>query len=350
MAASTLDNNAMAAGDDVSGRDDLAHALTALLGSRARRDESLARRSSLRIGGVADHWVEPHSVEELSQVCQLATDAGVPIQVAGLGSNTLFPDEGLRGVTIRMGGELARWEILDTDSDTTEVKVGAGTINAHLVRGLLSAGLVDAEFLVLIPGTFGGAIVMNAGTKEAELSSILTSVTLLIPDSDSAGWQLAVMTPEQLEMRYRHATLPEGALVVDGTITLREGDVEAAEQAAKQDKERRNRTQPYKLASVGSTFANPPGDYAGRLIEAVGLKGVARGGARISELHANFFINEGGASAADFLSLMALARVRVRRDFNIDLTPEVRFVGFDGARELARIERSLMEAEEGGDV
>jgi len=341
MAASTLDT------------DPVMLALDALLGGRVRHGESLARRSSLRIGGEADHWVEPTSLEELIAVCEIATDHDLPIHVVGLGSNTLFPDEGLRGITIRMSGELASWEILDAPSNdkegVTHVRVGAGAINAHLVRGVLAKGLVGAEFLVLIPGTFGGAVVMNAGTKEAELSSVLTSITLLIPDASTNTWKTAVMTPEQLEMRYRHATLPEGALVVDGTIALSKGDVEAASQAAKDDKERRNRTQPYKLASVGSTFANPPGDYAGRLIEAVGLKGTARGGARVSDLHANFFINEDGASAADFLWLMALARVRVRRDFGVELTPEVRFVGFDGFRELARIERELSEGDDQGE-
>lgn len=329
MAASTLDTNPVML------------ALDALLGGRARHGESLARRSSLRIGGEADHWVEPASLDELIEVCELATAHELPIHVVGLGSNTLFPDEGLRGLTIRMSGELATWQVLGEEEGVTRVRVGAGLVNAHLVRGVLASGLVGAEFLVLIPGTFGGAVVMNAGTKEAELSSVLTSVTLLIPDPATSSWKTAVMTPEQLEMRYRHAALPEGAIVVDGTIALQKGDVEAASQAAKDDKERRNRTQPYKLASVGSTFANPPGDYAGRLIEAVGLKGVSRGGARVSDLHANFFINEEGASAADFLSLMALARVRVRRDFGVELTPEVRFVGFDGTRELARIEREL---------
>jgi UDP-N-acetylmuramate dehydrogenase len=131
-------------------------ALDALLGGRARHGESLARRSSLRIGGEADHWVEPASLDELIEVCELATAHELPIHVVGLGSNTLFPDEGLRGITIRMSGELATWQVLGEEEGVTRVRVGAGLVNAHLVRGVLASGLVGAEFLVLIPGTFGG--------------------------------------------------------------------------------------------------------------------------------------------------------------------------------------------------
>ena len=147
-------------------------------------------------------------------------------------------------------------------------------------------------------------------------------------------------------MRYRHTALPEGTLVVGGTIRVRRGDVDAARERIAADKERRNRTQPYRLASVGSTFANPEGDYAGRLIDQVGLKGESIGGATISELHANFFINESDATAEDFLRLMALARHRVRNDFGVELRPEVRFVGFDGMKRLTEYERQLENADD----
>ena len=142
-------------------------------------------------------------------------------------------------------------------------------------------------------------------------------------------------------MSYRSADLPPGSLVVGGVIEVTDGDVDEARQLVAKDKERRNRTQPYRLASVGSTFANPDGDYAGRLIEEVGLKGESTGGARVSELHANFFINESEARADDFLELMARARHRVREQFGVELRPEVRFVGFDGMKRLCELEQQL---------
>jgi UDP-N-acetylmuramate dehydrogenase len=146
-------------------------------------------------------------------------------------------------------------------------------------------------------------------------------------------------------MSYRHAKLAPGAVVVRGEVTLEVGDADEARERVRADKERRDKTQPYRLASVGSTFANPPGDFAGRLVEAAGLKGHRVGGARVSELHANFFINEEHASARDFLSLMALARVRVRQRFGVELRPEVRFVGFDGWSAMVALEAELGEGE-----
>lgn len=311
-----------------------------LFGERARSGELLSKRSSLRVGGPADLWIEPHTVEELSRALELLAERDMTHQLIGLGSNTLFPDEGIRGAVIRLGGELAAWRVLEEREDQVMVEVGAGCVNAHLVRGLFGAGLVGAEFLMLIPGVFGGAVVMNAGTRDAELSSILTHIDLLLPGDTASSRHEAA----SFEIGYRHAALPKGAIVLGGVLTLARGDVDEARERAQQDKARRNLTQPYKLASVGSTFANPPGDFAGRLIEAAGLKGHRVGGARVSELHANFFINEGGATARDFLTLMALARVRVRHLFQIELRPEVQWVGFDGEAMLRALEAELLEA------
>jgi UDP-N-acetylmuramate dehydrogenase len=216
--------------------------------------------------------------------------------------------------------------------------VGGGVVNAHLVRGLLKSGWTGMEFLSLIPGTFGGAVAMNAGTKDKELSAILVEFEILDPAQPRT---VRTMTPQLAQMAYRHTEIPEGGIILGGRIVLENGDVVMAEQAVRQDKDRRNATQPYRLASVGSTFANPPGDFAGRLIQDVGLKGSAQGGARVSELHANFFINENQATAEDFLTLMARARVAVRQKFGVELRPEVCFVGFDGWSRLLEIEAEL---------
>mgnify|MGYP006298355921 CR=1 FL=1 len=308
---------------------------------RVKRDEPLGRHTSLRIGGPADYWIEVGTLDGLRAVARQAEAAGLPRYVVGLGSNVLFPDSGIRGVVVRLVGELAEWQIEEEDSESgrATVQVGAGMVNAHLVRGLLDASWVGAEFLRLIPGTFGGAVALNAGTKEAELASILEDADLLVRASN--GWSVRRMTPDQLELSYRHSELPEGSIVVSGRIVVEAGDVAEARAAMQSDRQRRDRTQPYQLASVGSTFANPEGDYAGRLIDEVGLKGERIGGARISETHANFFINEDDASAEAFLRLMALARQRVRDAFDVELRPEVRFVGFDGRQRLEQYQREL---------
>lgn len=303
-------------------------------------DESLSRRSSLRIGGPARWWIEVGALDDLWSL--LAVLAGEEFYCVGLGSNTLFPDDGIDAPVVRLVDELATWSIRDAaQAGRPVVEVMAGAVNAHLVRGLLAEGYVGAEFLTLIPGTFGGAVALNAGTKECELRAILASVTLAVPDADRRCWRIERRTPRQLAMSYRCARLPRGAVVVGGVIEVQEGDVDEARQRMTVDKQRRNRTQPYRLASVGSTFANPEDDYAGRLIDEAGLKGESIGGARISELHANFFINDSEATADDFLRLMALARHRVRNTFGIELRPEVRFVGFDGRKKLQNLEREL---------
>ncbi len=301
-------------------------------------DEPLSRRGTWRVGGPAACWAQPDDLTQLTRALTIARDADQHTHVVGLGSNALFSDAGLTGLTLRLSGALAQVEVLASgEADVIEARVGAGAVNAHVVRTLLARGLVGAEFLSLIPGTFGGAVVTNAGTRAQEIASILRRVSLLVPSAK--GWSYEEHPAEALQLSYRHAALPEGALVVGGVIALAVGDADAARERVRADKERRNLTQPYRLASVGSTFANPPGDYAGRLIEAVGLKGHAIGGAQVSALHANFLINREGATAQDFLRLMARARVRVRQRFGVTLRPEVQFVGFDGWAALDELER-----------
>lgn len=307
--------------------------------SRLVADEPLSRHSSLRIGGPAAHWIEVGTRRDLRSL--LAALADAPFYCVGLGSNVLFPDEGIDAPVIRLTGELAEWSLEQTGDRRAVVEVSAGTVNAHLVRGLLDEGWVGAGFLHLIPGTFGGAVALNAGTKEKELREILESAHLAVRDDDGRCWRFGQRSPDELEMSYRYCELPEAAVVVGGRIRVRRGDVDEARERMDADKQRRDETQPYRLASVGSTFANPEDDYAGRLIDEAGLKGETVGGAKISELHANFLINESDATSADFLRLMALARHRVRQDFETTLRPEVRFVGFDGFEQLRYYEQQL---------
>ncbi|MFW5967586.1 MAG: UDP-N-acetylmuramate dehydrogenase [Persicimonas sp.] len=310
-------------------------------GLRVRLDEPLASHSSLRIGGPATVWAEVGEVEALQRLVTAARADGYPVYVVGLGSNVLFPDEGLEAVVVRLVDGLAEIDI-DDDDDEALVSIGGGAVNAHIVRKLHKEGWVGAEFLALIPGTFGGAVVMNAGTKERELCEVLVDAELVEP-SDK-GVEQHTYGVDELGLTYRHSEVEPDAIVLGGRIRVRRGDVEEARRKVRRDRERRDRTQPYKLASVGSTFANPPDDYAGRLIDEVGLKGHSVGGARISEHHANFFINEDEASAEDFLELMALAQSQVQSSFGVELRPEVRFVGFDGHRRLRELRERYRDA------
>lgn len=308
--------------------------------SRLKIDESLDRRSSLRIGGTAKWWIEVGAFDDLWRLLEIV--GGEPVHCVGLGSNVVFPDDRLDEPVVRFVGELADWSIRsESDGSQAGVDVFAGAVNAHLVRGLLDDGWIGAEFLTLIPGTFGGAVALNAGTKDKELKEILEFAWIAVPDEDECSWRIERRRPDGLNMSYRFCDLPPGALVVGGRIRVERGDVDAARRRMDEDKERRDRTQPYRLASVGSTFANPDGDFAGRLIDDVGLKGRRIGGAKISELHANFFINDDEATTGDFLELMALARNRVRRAHDVELRPEVRFVGFDGEKRLEKLERRI---------
>jgi UDP-N-acetylmuramate dehydrogenase len=308
------------------------------MGDRLRFDEPLSKHCSLRIGGPAAVWAEVSTLDELEAVVSAVGAKDAPIFTIGLGSNLLFPDEGIDGAVVRLVGELADFDVERDEAGEGIVDIGAGAINAHIVRGLHAQGWVGAEFLALVPGTFGGAVVMNAGTKHGELADVLVEAEVLEP-----GGSLRRMTSSELGLRYRHSDLDDDSIVVGGRIRVRQGDVDEARAMVKRDRDHRNETQPYRFASVGSTFANPEGDWAGRLIDEAGLKGRAEGGARISELHANFFINDGEATTEDFLTLMALARAKVREQFGTQLRPEVQFVGFDGWTRLLEYERKWEE-------
>lgn len=301
-------------------------------------DEPLSKHASLRIGGPAAAWAEPGDLPALKQLVEWADERSMPWYVVGLGSNVLFPDDGIDGLVMKLAGELASIELSER-RDEALVEVGAGVVNAHLIRHLLNDGWVGAEFLSLIPGTFGGAVAMNAGTKEASLKEILQSVTLL--RADAAQPRVETVSAENIGLAYRHSELPADTLVVSGTIRVERGDGSAARQRMRIDRERREETQPYRLPSVGSTFANPETGYAGELIDRAGLKGATVGGAKISDHHANFFINDDDATAEDFLRLMARARHAVRQMEGVELRPEVRFVGFDGMERLRRLEAKL---------
>jgi UDP-N-acetylmuramate dehydrogenase len=291
-------------------------AVAAAVRGEVLRDAPLAARTSIRVGGPADLLVRPADVADLVDCLRAARDAGAEVLVLGGGANTLVADRGVRGVVLRLPAELGA-EALEPPN----LVLPAGQATARVVQRAHALGLVGAEFLRGIPGTLGGAVAMNAGTRAGEMADVVTHVEIATADG------VREIPAKELGFAYRTCRLPAGAVVTRVGLFLRAGDVAAAAKAMDEEWERRSASQPLELPSFGSTFRNPPGDFAGRLLEAAGLKGLRIGGAEVSTRHANFVVNVGGATARDVLALVRLMRERVREQAGVTLETEVRLVG-----------------------
>ena len=291
------------------------------LAADASPGESLAPWTSLRVGGPAELLVRPRTAQALVSVLSRARAEGFPVHVLGGGANTLVGDLGIRGITLKLPGDLFAEEVQPVTSGGGLVTLGAGAAIVRLVNVMRARGWVGAEFLAGIPGTIGGAVAMNAGTKQGECERVLDAVELATPDG--IGW----VPRSALTLRYRFTELPPGAIITRARFRLPSGDVEASRAAMEADLGYRKRTQPLSQPNCGSVFTNPPGNHAGRLIDSVGLKGARLGSAQISTLHANWIVNLGGARASDVLGLIERAQARVREATGIVLVPEVKRVG-----------------------
>ena len=283
-------------------------------------DFPLAPWISVRVGGPAELFAKPRSPAALVELLRRASLEQVPLTVLGGGANTLVGDGGVPGVTLKLPSALFPEEVEPSDGGA-RITLGAGAAISRLIVLMKQHALVGAEFLAGIPGTVGGAATMNAGTKHGECMSAVEAVELAT--SEGLGW----VPRGALEVRYRHGGLPEKGVVTRVRFLLKKGDVAASKVAMDADLGYRKRTQPLATPNFGSVFTNPPGDHAGRLIEAAGLKGHTVGRAQISPLHANWIVNLGGARAADVTALMALMQARVREATGVDLHPEVKRVG-----------------------
>jgi UDP-N-acetylmuramate dehydrogenase len=291
------------------------------LAADASPGESLAPWTSLRVGGPAELLVRPRTAEALVSVLSRARAEGFPVNVLGGGANTLVGDLGIRGFTLKLPADLFAEKVQPLVSGGGLVTLGAGAAIVRLVNVMRARGWVGAEFLAGIPGTIGGAVAMNAGTKHGECERVLDAVELATPDG--IGW----VPRRALTLRYRFTELPPGAIITRARFRLPSGDVEASRAAMEADLGYRKRTQPLSQPNCGSVFTNPLGNHAGRLIESVGLKGARLGSAQISTLHANWIVNLGGARASDVLGLIERAQARVREATGIVLVPEVKRVG-----------------------
>ncbi len=299
-------------------RDDLASTVKGTL----LADEPLARHTTLAIGGPAEAWFEPADTADLAGALSLVRRARVPYCVVGGGSNLLVGDRGVRGLVVHLGRDSSQVEETETDGGV-RVVYPAGMPTSMVRRHARERGLIGPEFLIGIPGTLGGAIQMNAGTRLGEMVDVVAGAEVALPEGPR--W----LSAEDFGFAYRQATVPEGGVVTRIALNLKRATTEAAaaaRDAAKNELKQRHATQP-KGKSAGSIFKNPPGDHAGRLIEEVGLKGRRVGGAVVSEVHANFILNDGGATARDVLALIEVCRDTVALATGVFLELEVRLLG-----------------------
>ncbi|MCB1802800.1 MAG: UDP-N-acetylmuramate dehydrogenase [Gammaproteobacteria bacterium] len=287
-----------------------------MLRGELRLDEPLLRYNTWRVGGAAKRMYLPADVDDLAQfLATLPPDE--PLLWLGLGSNLLIRDGGFDGTVILLLGRMNAIEI-----DNTRVRVEAGAACAKVARECARAGLTGAAFLAGIPGTMGGALAMNAGAFGGETWPIVSAATTI----DRAGL-VHRRAADEFTFGYREVHGPADEWFIDCTLALAHGDVASEQAAIRALLDRRAATQPTGQPSCGSTFRNPPGDHAARLIEACGLKGYRIGGAEVSPKHANFIINTGDASAADIESLVEHVRNEVERCQGVRLQTEVRMVG-----------------------
>lgn len=304
-------------------RAELAHAL----GRAIQFDVPSARLTSLRVGGIADALAAPPDRLALAQLLRLCAKHRLPSRVIGRGFNTIVRDEGVDGVLI----QLARLKQLE-ERPGKLLRVEAGVSHATLTRFCRERGLAGLEFGVGIPGTLGGWIAMNAGIGVREVKDVVREVEVMSP----AGNFVRHFTREALHFRYRALVgFAAGSVVVSALLEVEISDRKRVEAESERLLAKRRETQPVDQPSCGSVFKNPRGHSAGQLIEAAGLKGVTRGGAMISPLHANFIVNSGGATASDVLALIGHARAVVRLRTGILLEPEVKIWGRSAPEERA---------------
>jgi UDP-N-acetylmuramate dehydrogenase len=293
--------------------------------------EPLSKHTTFRIGGPAEWMVFPQDSEDVQKAIDYANQHDLKIFVLGGGSNLLVADEGVRGVVFNLskGFNYARF-------DDTTVVVGAGYSLPRLITDAINRGLTGVECATGVPGTVGGAVRMNAGTRDAGIGDVITLLRLIREDG-----VLLSLKREDLKFQYRESNLPPGNVVLEVTLVLKKGDQKAIRADIHKRLVERKATQPLSYPNAGSIFKNPPGEYAGRLIEKVGLKGTRIGDAEISPLHANFIINKGAAMAADVTALVLLARQKVLEETGIRLELEVKLWGLsDNATEAQRPQRS----------
>lgn len=290
--------------------------------NRVLFDEPMSQHTTFRIGGPADVFVMPENYEQIREVLRLCKEEKLPFFVLGNGSNLLVSDSEYRGVIIQMDRNME-----EICLDGEEIHACAGALLSSVAVAARNASLTGFEFAGGIPGTIGGAAVMNAGAYGGELKDVLKEVTVMTREGE-----ILTIPADKLEMGYRTSIIKTaGYLVLEAVISLKKGDEEKIRAVMKELSERRTEKQPLDYPSAGSTFKRPEGYFAGKLIMDSGLRGYRAGGAQVSEKHCGFVINAGGATAEDVRSLMDHVIRVVREKYGVTLEPEVKFLGdFNG--------------------
>ena len=286
--------------------------------NKVLEQEPMARHTTFRIGGPADYFVELGSIEQIRAAIQVCREENLPWFVLGRGSNLLVSDRGYRGVILSIYKDFQKTEI---QGET--VTVQAGVLLTTLSGKVLDASLTGLEFASGIPGTIGGAVVMNAGAYGGEMKDIVRKVTVLDQDGE-----VRTLTCGEMQFGYRTSLAKKkGYIVLGAELTLKQGEKEKIREEMQTLKAKRIEKQPLEFPSAGSTFKRPEGYFAGKLIMDAGLRGAAVGGAQVSEKHCGFVVNTGNATAADVHELMRQVQGKVQEQFGVHLEPEVRFLG-----------------------
>ena len=313
---------------------DLENKLKQSFNGELRFNEPMSDHTSLKIGGPVEVMAFPEDPLSLRNILFVANEERIPVYVFGGGTNLLVGDKGIKGLAI----SLKAFESIeavhsntsppteDSEEETEEhdvtLFVGSGVPLAKLINYAQKNGYAGLEALTGIPGLMGGAVYMNAGSFGTEMKDVIISVAIM-----SKEGHLIILEKDKLDFSYRKSGLPEDSLILSANISLKKDDPEAIENRTKEYMAKKKDTQPLGELSAGCVFMNPEGDYAGRLIEEAGCKGMNAGNIEVSAVHANYFINKGGALCSDFIQLMKTVREKVQQKSGVTLEPEIYIVG-----------------------
>ena len=298
---------------------------------QVKKDEPMKKHTTFRVGGPARYFVSPSGEEALARVLSLCHAEGIPYYILGNGSNLLVSDQGYDGVMILMGDDFSEIKKTDaagsTDAGMVRYTAGAGLLLSRIAREALEDSMTGFEFAAGIPGTLGGAVVMNAGAYGGEMKDVLKKVRLM----DKEG-RILELDAADLDLGYRHSCIPEKEyIVLSAEIELKQGEKEEIQALMDDLAFRRRDKQPLEYPSAGSTFKRPEGYFAGKLIQDAGLRGFREGGAQVSEKHCGFVINREQATAEDIRSLCRTVQKTVKETFDVDLECEIRMLGWEEA-------------------
>ncbi|MDR6997995.1 UDP-N-acetylmuramate dehydrogenase [Neobacillus niacini] len=286
---------------------------------KVKQNELLSNHTTIKIGGPADLFIEPSSTENLKKVMELVRKYQLPWRAIGRGSNLLVSDKGIEGVVIKLGSGLDQLTI-----NGSEITVGGGYSLVSLATKISKMGLTGLEFASGIPGSVGGAVYMNAGAHGSDISKILTRALILF-ENGTMEW----LSNEEMEFTYRTSVLQKKrpGIVVEAAFQMEAGVKTSIVSQMQKNKDYRKETQPWNFPCAGSIFRNPLPNYAGKLVEVAGLKGYSIGGAKISEMHGNFIVNAGNATAGDVLALIQYVKDTIYSLYEIKMETEVEIIG-----------------------